>query len=82
MNKRQPDMHIESFNDHPQHLEFVVSDGPKQALVLLEKRSGRVARAEAVGGADVATCDSFAGEVAAWLNTYAKPKYLTRSAAA
>lgn len=82
LNQRRPVMHIESFTNHPQHLEFIVSDGPKQALMLLEKRSGQVSRAEAVGGSDVASCESFANEVAAWLNAHAKPKYLARSATA
>ncbi len=73
---------IESFEDHPQHLEFIVTDGPRQALVLLEKRSGRVARAEAVGGADTASCFSFADEAAAWLESNCRPKRLGRQATA
>ena len=75
-------MHIVHFTDHPQHLEFIVEDGPRQALVLLEKKTGKVVRAEAVGGACATDCFSFADEAGAWLSRHARPKRLADSRAA
>jgi hypothetical protein len=75
-------MHIVHFTDHPQHLEFIVEDGARQAMVLLEKKSGKVVRAEAVGGACANDCFSFADEAGAWLSRYARPKRLTGRRAA
>lgn len=75
-------MHIESFTDHPQHLEFVVRDGARQAVAIVGKQSGKVDRCEAVGGADATSCWAFADEVATWLNANMRPKYISRAATA
>lgn len=74
-------MHIERFSDsHPDHLEVVLRDGERLALVVLEKRTNRVARAEAVGSSDAAGDHSFADEASAWLGDRLRPRYLQRVA--
>lgn len=76
-------MYIERFSDdHPDHLEVLVRDGARQALVVMEKRSNRVLQCEAVGSADRAGDHSFAEEASAWLTARVRPKYLGRASAA
>lgn len=49
------------------HHAFVVSDGVRLAMVLVERETGRV-QAEAVGGATDGECRAFAEEAKSWLS--------------
>lgn len=75
-------MHIESFADHPKHLEVIVRDGAREALVVVDKRTATKLSAEAVGASDVAGDASFADDAAAWLCARLRPKRLGHSVVA
>jgi hypothetical protein len=60
-------MHITHQEQDQQHTAFVVAEGARLAMVLVERATGAM-RAEAVGGASDADCALFADEAKAWLS--------------
>lgn len=75
-------MHIESFEDSPRHLVFLVVDGTRAASIIVEKATNALVTAEAVGSPDTAGDLSFAHEASAWLCARIRPKRLGRTATA
>ncbi len=75
-------MFIRDFTFTATTASFTVTDGERVAHVVIEKNTGKVVSAEAVGASDVSSCFSFADEAAAWLSARTRPKRLGRSATA